>query len=275
MTDVLSSPDAVLHLLAAAAYGAAFAVLLVNIVLGKPWERPSAWLGICGLAVHVAAVITRWVAVGHGPMLTKYENLSSYALATALFAVYFAMRRQAMRPVGLVLYPVAFMLIGVGVFTGPEAVNLPPTFSGIWLVMHVCFYFVAFATALTAVATSFMLAMRSRLAARSEAEVASAAELDASAYRYAGLAFAFWGIGMLTGSIWAYNAWGRYWGWDPVETWSLITWFTLGLYLHARRFLGWDGMRAAWLLLASFALALMSLFGTTFLMGSLHGVYFT
>ena len=96
MSVLLSSTDATLHLVAAAAYGAAFAVLLVAVILGKPWERTSMWLGVAGLALQVVAVITRWVAVGHGPMLTKYENLSSYALATALFAVYFMRVRAAM-----------------------------------------------------------------------------------------------------------------------------------------------------------------------------------
>jgi ABC-type transport system involved in cytochrome c biogenesis permease subunit len=79
---------------------------------------------------------------------------------------------------------------------------------------------------------------------------------------------------MLTGSIWANNAWGRYWGWDPVETWSLITWLLFGAYLHARRFYGWKGRKAAWLLVICFGLALMSLFGTSLITRSIHSVYF-
>lgn len=275
MTDLLRASDPVLHLFAAACYALAFVALMTHTVLGKGTERHARVLGIVGIVLHVAGIASRWAVVGHGPMLTKYENLSSYALATALAALYLALRKDSLRQIGLVLYPVAFLLLGVGVYTGAGAVNLPPTFTGVWLVVHVFFYFLAFATALTAVGASVLPMLRPLAKERAAERFGSDEELDTAAYRYAGLAFAFWGVGMLTGSIWAYNAWGRYWGWDPVETWSLVTWLIFGLYLHLRRFFAWDGRRAAWLLIVSFAFAVMSLFGTAFLTGSLHGVYFT
>lgn len=275
MTELLRASDPVLHILAAVGYALAFVVLMAQAVLGKHTERLVRALGVLGTVLHVAGIASRWVVVGHGPMLTKYENLSSYALATAVLALYLSTRKDALRQIGLVLYPAAFLLLGVGVYTGVESVNLPPTFSGIWLVVHVCFYFLAFATALTGVGASVLLMLRSRLKGQVAERLGSDEELDVAAYRYAGLAFAFWGVGMLTGSIWAYNAWGRYWGWDPVETWSLVTWLIFGMYLHLRRFFAWEGRKAAWLLIVSFAFAVMSLFGTAFLTGSLHGVYFT
>jgi len=111
------------------------------------------------------------------------------------------------------------------------------------------------------------------LAARIPA-LPDAASLDRESYRFAGLTFAFWGIGMLTGAIWAYYSWGRFWGWDPVETWSLVTWFVYGIYLHARRFYGLKGCGAALLLVLGFTLAVISLFFTSFLATSLHSEYF-
>lgn len=275
MTDVLRTSDPVLQLLAAVCYALAFVALMTHTVLGKDAERHARVLGIAGVALHVAGIAARWAFVGHGPMLTKYENLSSYALATAAVAVYLALRKDGLRQIGLVLYPVAFMLLGIGIYTGPEVVNLPPTFTGVWLVLHVCFYFLAFATAITGVGASVLLMLGDRVKPQVAERFSSGEELDSTAYRYAGLAFTFWGVGMLTGSVWAYNAWGRYWGWDPVETWSLVTWLVFGLYLHLRRFFGWSYRRAAWLLIVAFAFAVMSLFGTAFLTGSIHGVYFT
>lgn len=275
MTDVLRTSDPVLQLLAAVCYALAFVALMTHTVLGKDTERHARVLGIAGVALHVAGIAARWAFVGHGPMLTKYENLSSYALATAAVAVYLALRKDGLRQIGLVLYPVAFMLLGIGIYTGPEVVNLPPTFTGVWLVLHVCFYFLAFATAITGVGASVLLMLGDRVKPQVAERSSSGEELDSTAYRYAGLAFTFWGVGMLTGSVWAYNAWGRYWGWDPVETWSLVTWLVFGLYLHLRRFFGWSDRRAAWLLIVAFAFAAMSLFGTAFLTGSIHGVYFT
>ncbi len=274
MTDLLTRADTVLHLLGAVCYAVAFALLMFQAFLGKGSEQLSTAFGAGGLMLHVAGTIARWIVVGHGPFLTKYENLSSYALITAAVALVFALRRSSLRQIGLVLYPVAFLMLGLGLYSGAEAVNLPPTFSGIWLVLHVCFYFLAFGTAVTAVGASVLMMVGSRLKPAVAERLPGSAELDRASYRYAGLAFSFWGIGMLTGSIWAFNAWGRYWGWDPVETWSLVTWLVFGVYLHVRRFFAWEGRKAAWLLIVSFGFALMSLFGTTFLTGSLHGVYF-
>ena len=98
--------------------------------------------------------------------------------------------------------------------------------------------------------------------------------LDLYAYRFTGFGFVFWGIAMLAGSIWAYNSWGRYWGWDPVETWSLVTWLMLGIYLHLRRFFRWSGPRAAWLLVACFAMSLFALFVASHMGSSIHAEYF-
>lgn len=275
MTEALRTLDPILHVVAAVSYALAFAILMVDAVAGKGSKQAAPVIGSVGLLVHVAGIASHWVVVGHGPMLTKYENLSSYALAVAIIALYLLQRRPSLRQVAVVLYPVAFLMLGLGVYTGPESVNLPPTFSGVWLVLHVCFYFLAFATALTGLGASILLMLGPRVKPQTAERFGSGEELDSAAYRYAGLAFTFWAVGMLTGSIWAYNAWGRYWGWDPVETWSLVTWLVFGLYLHLRRFFAWDGRKAAWLLIVSFGFAVMSLFGTAFLTGSIHGVYFT
>ena len=151
---------------------------------------------------------------------------------------------------------------------------LPPTFTGVWLVLHVCFYFVAFAAALLSLAYA-----AGHILTRTRPDVPprplDPATFDRESYRFAGLTFAFWGVGMLTGAVWAYYSWGRFWGWDPVETWSLVTWIVYGLYLHARRFYGLKGRRAALLLLLGFALAVGSLFFTSLLTTSLHSEYFS
>ncbi len=274
MIGFAATADPLLHLSAAVLYAVAFVLLILEVALEKRSGRGARVIGAMGISLHLLGIAVRWVAVGHGPVVTKYENLSSYAFVIAAVALYFLLRKQSVRQLGLVLYPAAFLLIGLGLYSGPEAQNLPPTFTGIWLVLHVCFYFLAFGTAVTAVGASLLLMTGKGDGRSPDKRLPSSEELDRTSYRYAGLAFAFWGIGMLTGSIWAFNAWGRYWGWDPVETWSLLTWLVLGIYLHARRFYAWEGRRAAWLLIVSFGFALMSLFGTTLLENSIHAVYF-
>lgn len=268
------SLDPVLHLLAAVFYAAAFAFLAVRLSLARGPERAPAVFGVVGLMLHFAGIGVRWFLVGHGPIVTQYENLSSYAAATALVAGYFLVAAKRAAPLGLVLYPAAFLMLGAGLYAGPEVANLPPTFSGIWLVLHVCFYFAAFSTAVTAVGASLLIASAGRLSERVPQRYAAPDELDRIAYRFAGLAFTFWGTGMLTGAIWAYNAWGRYWAWDPVESWSLVTWLLLGAYLHLRRFYSWEGQQASVLLVTCFVFALVALFGTAIMPDSLHSVYF-
>jgi cytochrome c-type biogenesis protein CcsB len=273
MTTSLLSVDALLHLAAAVLYAIAFVAVVLGIVLELRLERLALASGCAALVAHAAGIAVRWAAVGHGPFVTRYENLSSYAFVAGLIGLAVAWRRPSLGSVRAVLYPAAFLMLGLGLYSGQEVANLPPTFTGVWLVLHVCFYFLAFGTALTATAASVLFMLEGR-APGSSARLGDADGLDMLAYRYAGLAFAFWGIGMLTGSIWANNAWGRYWGWDPVETWSLITWLLFGAYLHARRFYGWKGRKAAWLLVICFGLALMSLFGTSLITRSIHSVYF-
>lgn len=269
-----ASLDPMLHLLAAVAYAVAFALLIAYVALGTRTDRGTVISGALGLVLHLTGIAVRWVEVGHGPVITRYENVSSYALVTAMLALYFVLRKGMVREVALALYPVAFLLLGLGLYSGPEAANMPATFSGIWLVLHVCFYFTAFGTAVTAVGASVLISFRDHLKPAVLDRYPEPEELDRTAYRFTGLAFAFWGIGMLTGAIWAYNAWGRYWAWDPVESWSLVTWLILGVYLHMRRFYRWEGRKASWLLLVSFVLVLVSLFGTTLLTNSVHSVYF-
>lgn len=275
MTALALSIETPLHIVALAAYALAAGCVLYGVIMrAEPFVRFAHAAALGGLGLHAVALGVRWYGSGHGPYLTSYEVLSSNALfAMTLFQVV-ARRSDHARSLAPLLYPAVLLVLGIGVYAGPEVKMLPPTFTGVWLVLHVGFYFVAFAAALLSLAYGAAhVASGTRLAHR--VTLPDAATLDRESYRFAGLTFAFWGIGMLTGAIWAYYSWGRFWGWDPVETWSLVTWFVYGLYLHARRFYGLKGRRAAALLLVGFTLAIGSLFFTSLLTTSLHSEYFS
>ncbi|MDI6844390.1 MAG: cytochrome c biogenesis protein CcsA [Anaerosomatales bacterium] len=263
-----------LHLGAAVLYACAFVAVTLHAASALRADGFARVLGFAGLAVHAAGIAALWAATGHGPVVTRFENLSSYAFVSAALGVAIVERRRDLGAVRLVLLPVAFIMLGIALYSGQQPSSLPPTFTGVWLVLHAGFYFLAFGTAATGVAAAVLLMVGDRLKGALAARIGDAAALDELSYRYAGLAFTFWGIGMLTGSIWANHAWGRYWGWDPVETWSLITWLLFAAYLHLRRFYAWSGRKAAVLLVVCFALALMSLFGTSLITRSVHSVYF-
>ncbi len=84
------------------------------------------------------------------------------------------------------------------------------------------------------------------------------------------LGFLFLSVGIITGAVWANSAWGRYWGWDPKETWSLITWFVYALALHARYVRGWAGRRIAWIAIIGFLSVIFTYYGVNFLLSGLH-----
>jgi cytochrome c-type biogenesis protein CcsB len=269
----LLQADPLLHLLATAIYGIAAALSIAGVLANKPSFRDtSRALALGALVVHTLALATRWLGSGHGPYVSKYELLSAYAWASIALFMLWSHRTRQVRTLSVIVYPVVLVLMGVALYTGPEVKMLPPSFRGIWLALHVAFYIVAFATGLLATAASSAYVLKRT--PDTLVTLPDRVELDRIAYRQAGLAFAFWGVGIATGAVWAYYSWGRFWGWDPVETWSLVTWLAFGIYLHLRRFHGWKGTRAAWVLLGCFVLALISLFGISLLTSTLHSGYF-
>jgi cytochrome c-type biogenesis protein CcsB len=98
----------------------------------------------------------------------------------------------------------------------------------------------------------------------------SAAVLDRLAYRTIAFAFPVWTFAVIAGAIWAQQAWGRYWGWDPKETWAFITWVIFAGYLHARATAGWKGRRAAWIAVAGFTSLLVNFYVVNTFVVSLH-----
>ena len=98
----------------------------------------------------------------------------------------------------------------------------------------------------------------------------SAARLDTLAHRTVQFAFPLWTFAVIAGAIWAHEAWGRYWGWDPKETWAFITWVAYAGYLHARATAGWRGTRAAVLNIAAFGVLLFTYFAVNLLISGLH-----
>lgn len=247
-----------------------YGVLFKNDVV----ERRSYWAAGTGMVVHSAAILYWWRIVGHGPYMAPSEVLSSDAWIA--ICVYFVFSRiyPRIRPTSIIVFPAAFLMLALANFYNPGIRSLPPTFGGIWLVFHIAFYKIALGTLIIAFAFSIFFLLKGRSHAPWLMRLPEPASIDLYAYRFAGFGFIFWAIAMLAGSIWAYKSWGRFWGWDPVETWSLITWLFFGIYLHLRRFFRWNGERAAWFFVFCFIMSLVSLFVTSHMGSSIHAEYF-
>ncbi len=267
----------VLLWIAVGLYGASAALFANAVVFQHPgrvrWARRAA---LAGLVPHAAAIALRWAAVGHGPYMLKYEVLSSNAWVAVAFTLVFVWRRPAWAAVGLVAMPVAILCMGLGLFSSPEARDLPPTLRSVWLVFHVTFAKLSAATFLLSVATSvLLLAERGPPAPGSwRARLPSGEALEAYTVRFAGFGLIFWTVTIAAGAIWADQAWGRYWGWDLVETWSLISWIAYGAFLHARLFFKLRGAATAWMALGAFSVFVLSLLILPLLVPSMHSAYF-
>ena len=246
-----------------------------GIIFGK--ERPeklSYGIALAGLAVHGVALGIWWRAVGHGPYITRHEVLSSMAFMIVAFFVPAARSIPRIRPASILVFPAAFLFVALSIFVSPKVANLPPTLRSIWLVLHVCFYKIALAPMLVALAFSIFYLMKRRSSAPWLARLPDTETMDLLAGRFAGFGFVFWGVGMLAGSIWAYQSWGRFWGWDPIETWSLITWVAFGIHLHLRRFFRFTGEKSAVFFILCFMLSLLTLFFMPLIGASIHSEYF-
>ncbi len=227
-----------------------------------------------GLIIHGGALVYWWHVVGHGPYMARYEVLSSNAWMVLLMFVIFKRFFPRIAAASIIIFPAAFLLVALGLFYNPQVRKLPPSLRSIWLVFHVLFYKIALGTILIAVAFSVFYILKKRTRIRWLNKLPDIEAIDLFAYRFAGFGFTFWAIAMLAGSIWAYQSWGRFWAWDPVETWSLITWVAFGIYLHLRRFLGLRGESAAYFFIACFIISLVAIFFTPLINSSIHSEYF-
>ncbi|MSM40523.1 MAG: cytochrome C biogenesis protein ResC [Geobacter sp.] len=237
-------------------------------------ERYGMYSAIPGLVLHGIALLVWWRVVGHGPYMDRFEILSSNAwvmLSLFLLATRFYPR---LRSAAIAVFPATFFLVALGLFFRPEIKNLPASYRGFWLILHIIFYKISFAATLIAVTFSLFYLISTGSRPRRYSYLPEPDIMDLYAYRFAGFSFTFWVIGMLAGSIWAYQSLNMFWSWEPVQIWSLVTWVVFGFYLHMRRFYGWAGRKAAWLYVFCFLLAVFSLFVTPFINSTIHSEYF-
>lgn len=220
--------------------------------------------------METAAILVRWRATGHSPVMGGYEN----ALAGTWFimAFFLLLRRwvRGMEALGVAVLPGVALMLGYGVMTRPELEPLAPPWQSNWLAVHVVFAWLAY-SAFLLVAGLGGLYLAKRLALRRGGEGPFLQRLprmelvDELSLRLTIFGFISDTVMIASGAIWAYGLWGRYWGWDPVETWSLITWLIYGINLHLRLTVGWKGPWAAWLNLVSFATVLVTFYGLGFI----------
>ncbi len=202
----------------------------------------------------LGGVIARGVSAGHVPWGNMYEFSITGALAFTVTYL-FALRKHDLRWLGLFVSLSALLTLGTAItLLYRDSAPLVPALKSTWLVIHVVAAIISGGVFLLAnvIAGSYLYldAMEKRGGRKPWAKRLPELEtLDQLSYRLVAFVFPLWTFSVIAGAIWAESAWGRYWGWDPKETWAFITWVAYAAYLHARVTIGWRGRRAAWLCL--------------------------
>ena len=245
------------------------------------WVRAGLGLTVLGVLAHIIGVIIRGLAVHRVPWGDMYEFVIAVTCVAVLFFLGLMIRYRPFR-LGLFFMAPIVIIIGLAqtvIYT--PAGPLVPALNSYWLAIHVTAITLATGTYVVAavLAVVFLLADRNARRAAAGLPVRNAEvfrllpspeRLDQFAYRTVVFAFPLWTFGIMAGAIWADEAWGRYWGWDPTETWAFITWVVYACFLHARVTAGWRGRRAAYIQLAGFACLLFNLLGVSLFISGLH-----
>ena len=247
------------YAVATAMYG--FGVTFEKHVL----TRRALLLSAFGIAFQAVSLGIRWARLGHGPYLGFYEVANALVFAVVAFFVVVAWRNPRLSPAGMAVMPVAVLLLGGAMLASKVGVPITAKLASYWLFIHVAFANLAFAAFAVSFGCAIAYVMRERSKSGKWVErlekLPAQDVLENTTVRFILVGFLFWAIMICTGAIWANEAWGRYWSWDPIETWSLVVWLIYAVYLHVRFTLRWHGERLAWFAIVAMPLALFALIG--------------
>jgi cytochrome c-type biogenesis protein CcsB len=233
--------------------------------------RVAIGITVLGWLVHLTTIVTRGVGERRVPWGNMYEfsTVVAFVVVTALLVL---IARQRARWLGtFVLLPVVLYLGLAGTVLYKAAGPLVPALNSYWLKIHV----VAAMSAtgmffVSGVVAMLYLAKSRRPDGPLLSRLPAPEKLERTTYGLIALSFPIWTFAIIAGAIWAEAAWGRYWGWDPKETWSFITWVIYAGYLHARSTAGWRGRRAAWFAVAAFVALIINYYAVNIWIVGLH-----
>jgi cytochrome c-type biogenesis protein CcsB len=225
-----------------------------------------------GFVPHTVSIGVRWANSRSTPFITIGESITLGVWVAVLFYIAVQLGTRRVRPLGVLVMPVAFALIGwAGTLrTAPASDQLAPALQSGWLWIHI----IGATTGFSAVLISAGLALLFLLKQGREGGVydmlPEPRALDDLSYRFVVGGFTLYGVMIVSGAFWANQAKGTFWNWDPVEVWSLISWLIYGIYLHLRVTFGWRGQRLAIYSLVAVAAMIVSYWGIPFSMQTFH-----
>jgi cytochrome c-type biogenesis protein CcsB len=267
--------ETILFWIGASGYALATLAVTAGWVFRRPkWSDAAYFTTIAAFAAHTGSIVARWVASGRLPYVQDYENALAGTWAIVLVYLLVTMRKPGLRAMGVAVLPFVLITLGYGLTLPMEAGPATPAYKSVWLVIHVVFAWATFSAYVSCGALGIVELLKTGKKAPREG---SLLERTPSVERIQELTFRLVGFGFLvnaamiaSGGIWGYELWGSYWRWDPVETWSLLTWLAYAFYLHARLTLGWRGRRLAWIAVGAIFGVFMAFWGVQLFPTSYH-----
>ncbi|MCM2252663.1 MAG: cytochrome c biogenesis protein CcsA [Ramlibacter sp.] len=250
---------------------AAAAVLAWRRIAADPWRsarhaRLAPTLLVDGALLAIATGIAlRWGRIGHGPFLNMFEILASSLLSLGIAWRIAVWRLPVLRDSAPVVLSLLAVMAGWLLWVDPADTHLPATYEMTVLWFHVALGKVFLGCALIATGLAGVILGRStRRGARWFGRMPPNVALDALAWRFMLAALVFESLMLIAGAVWAQDAWGRYWAWDPLETWAFITWIALVAAVHARITWRVGPRQGALMIAAVFVIAFLTFFGVPF-----------
>ncbi|MEQ1515168.1 MAG: cytochrome c biogenesis protein CcsA [Usitatibacteraceae bacterium] len=244
------------------------------------WQSALAWhrresvvlvAVVMGVVLLAGAIAQRWMRLGHGPFFNMYEILASNLFSLGLVYVLAYWRVARIRPTARIVLPILFVMAMWLWSIEPVDSHFPATYATPLLWFHVLLGKIFMGCSLLAVGvTGVVLLRRFRFSANAFVRMPDDKALDNFAWRVMQVALVFESAMLIVGALWAQDAWGRYWAWDPLETWAFITWLALAGAIHLRLTTRITPAQGALMIWAVFAIAFLTFFGVPFVTVAPH-----
>ena len=245
----------------------------------KTLAKAGFYVLAAGFLANTAGIGLRWVesyqmGIGRAPFSNMYESLVFFSWTMAALYLYVEMKYKE-QGFGVFVSPLIFLAIAYASFDPGISAKINPLIPALksnWLIAHVVTCFLGYAGFALAFGLSLTYFVKPKQPENSRifSRLPDEEIIDELTYQMVVFGFLFLTIGIITGAVWANSAWGKYWSWDPKETWSLITWFVYAIFLHLRMMRGWHGRNLALVSIIGFMAVLFTYFGVNFLLSGLH-----
>jgi cytochrome c-type biogenesis protein CcsB len=268
MSFLLFQGSVVVYLLSAAAY------LVFFLTQKTALRRTGRAIFFTAFALHTINLFARAFETGHTPIISHHETVSFFAWSVG--CCYLSFRwRYTVKNLGAFVSMLILALMLIASFSPRAALPLPPPLQSWWLPVHALITLCADGFLALACIGGIMYLLQEREIKTKRfglfySRLPSLETLDTLNHHCLSVGFPLFTLGLITGSLWAKQAWGSYWHWDPKETWSLATWLLYAATVHQRFTVGWRGRRVAILSIIAFLGVLFTLWGVSFLLQGMH-----